>query len=117
MKKIKIRFQEWDCIVRTGLYENSRLAITLEDANDGDLVATATTNIPERALEENSVFIKEYSENEGMFEVLHKAGIITNIVTGSSNQGFAIIKSYRLAPLGEELLQEAYKAFIDGDNE
>ena len=77
-------FKEWTCIVRPVLYPDGSPGLVLEDANDGSPVATATVNLPSQLREiiemtEDDgydlsgamlVFIKDYSENEGMFRAL-----------------------------------------------
>ncbi len=57
-------------------YEKRRRAIQLLDASDGSLVATATVNIPDSPLGEDEVFIKNWSENEGVLPSMIDAGYI-----------------------------------------
>jgi hypothetical protein len=57
-------------------YDNSRRAIQLLDAHDGSLVATATVNIPEAPIGKDEIFIKNWSENEGVLESMIDAGYI-----------------------------------------
>ena len=73
-----VQFREWTCHVILDRYQNGRIALSLVDANNGEPVATATCNIPELPLEDHEVFIKDYSENEGMLATLEKAGIVRN---------------------------------------
>ena len=72
----KVNFIGFDCVVEKGEYQNGRPALQLIDANDGAPVATATVNMPGVDLEENHVFIKDYSENEGMLDALVHARIV-----------------------------------------
>lgn len=74
MKNVK--FKDWNCKLRFRKYQNGRTAIELVDAINGEPIAMATVNIPECALEEDEVIIKNYSENEGMLDALIGAGII-----------------------------------------
>lgn len=74
---LKVRFKEWDCIVQFHLYNNCRTAIELVDEKDGEPVLMATVNIPEAHIESDEVIIKNYSENEGILEVLIEAEIIS----------------------------------------
>ena len=77
----KVKFKEWDCIVQFAKYaNNNRTAIELIHATEGDSVAMATINVPDEELEEDEVVIKDYSENEGMFEALVNANIISESV-------------------------------------
>ena len=59
------------------MYENTgRTALTLVDADDGEQVACATVNLPEHKLGPGEIFIKTWSENEGMLEFLLKNHIV-----------------------------------------
>jgi hypothetical protein len=75
----KVIFKKWQCNVLLKQYSNNRTAITLEDA-DGEPIATATVNLPDEPLEKDEVFIKNWSENEGMLDVLITAGIIGPVI-------------------------------------
>ena len=80
MKKPHIvRFMEWDCTVMLAHYSNKRIALQLNDAHDGEPVVTATVNIPEIPLKDDEVLIKDYSENEGMLELLIREGIVEKL--------------------------------------
>lgn len=77
---MKVKFKDWDCVVQWSIYyENNNIAIQLVDENTKELVAVATTNtgfkddFPE-------VQIKDYSENEGMWQALVDAGVIEDKV-------------------------------------
>jgi len=61
-------------------YAHPRIALILEDPDEGEIIATATINIPEEKIAVGEVIIKDYSENEGMFNVLYNAGIISKPV-------------------------------------
>ena len=72
-----VRFKEWICELQFGKYHgNHRTAIELICHKTGELIATATVNVPEIPLKENEVIIKDYSENQGMFQALFNAGIV-----------------------------------------
>ena len=79
---IQVKFKQWTCNVNFAKYVNGRPAIMLSDIEDGSPVAKATINIPEIELDNNEVIIKDYSENEGVLDVLLNAGIIED--TGTS---------------------------------
>jgi hypothetical protein len=93
---IKVRFKEWDCRLEVSRYSNGRLALLLvEDRKDGESVAVASVNLPFDYLGNNEVFIKDYSENEGMLNALNAAGIIE--VTGERVwSGFAQVDKVRV---------------------
>ena len=69
-------FQDENCKVSLGSYDNRRPALRLFDEDDLPM-ATATINLPEEPLGENQVIIKSYSENAGMDDALMNAGIIS----------------------------------------
>jgi hypothetical protein len=56
-------------------YANGNNAITLADTQ-GEMYATASVNVPGVELESNEVLIKNYSENEGILEMLEEAGYV-----------------------------------------
>jgi hypothetical protein len=56
-------------------YSNGRTAIQLIDTYDNEPVCTASVNV-EAPLNHDEVVIKNYSENEGVYEALLEAGII-----------------------------------------
>lgn len=73
-----IEFQQWLCTVEKTTYkDNNRTALVLKDSYDDDEVAIATVNIPNYPLKDDEVIIKDYSENEGMLEILMKAEIVS----------------------------------------
>lgn len=74
---MKISFLSYDCKIVKGVYSNGRTAMELVDATDGEPVCTATVNIPETHIEKDEVIIKNYSENEGILDVLIEAGVIS----------------------------------------
>ena len=74
-----MKYYNDDVRVITGHYPNGRIALSLIDYNDGTPVATATINVPELPLRPSRVFIKDYSENEGVLTTLVEAGIVRPI--------------------------------------
>lgn len=75
----QVEFLGFNCNVEISSYSNLRKAILLIDANNPEeVVAVATVNIPFFNIREDEVVIKNYSENEGIFDVLIKAGIISD---------------------------------------
>lgn len=73
---IKVRFKQWDCELQRSRYGNGRTALVLIHAEDRDPVATVTVNLPDEPLGPNEVFVKDWSENEGMVEAMEQAGIL-----------------------------------------
>jgi hypothetical protein len=62
--------------IELGKYANGRTRINLIDDLDNEPYATATTNLPDVLLLDNEVFIKDYSENEGILDFLTKNNIV-----------------------------------------
>ena len=76
--KNQVNFKGFKCHVDISkTYKNERPAIVLTDVEDGSGVAYASVNLPNVELDVNEVVIKNYSENEGMLDVLVEAGIIS----------------------------------------
>jgi hypothetical protein len=73
-----VKFKRWICFVEMGTYPNDRNAIELINSKNGEPILVATINVPEILINEDEVIIKNYSENEGVFEALIKAKIIGN---------------------------------------
>ena len=79
-----VEFAGFKCEVMIQKYGTGNPAVRLLDIEDGMPIATASVNIDGLDLDE--VAIKNYSENEGMYDALLKAGVITpkhrNLSTG-----------------------------------
>lgn len=103
---MKVKFKEWDCILRQGLkYDNGRIALLLNDEFDGQPIATASVNMADvETAYPDEIFIKEYSENEGMTEALIGAGVINPDPVQTVRTGFVIVKSYKLTEEAYEYL-------------
>ncbi len=70
-----VEFAGFKCDVMIQKYTTGNLAVRLLDAEDGMPVATATTNID--GLDSDEIAIKDYAENEGVYDALLDAGVIT----------------------------------------
>lgn len=75
----KVKFQDWYCETVVKRYLNGNTAIQLWNEEEG-LIATATVNLGEK-LPRNQAYIKDYSENTGMLDVLKEAGIVKKVVS------------------------------------
>lgn len=74
------KFGQYQLVPQFGQYRNnSRVSITLIDAEDGIPFAVATVNLPDEKLEENEIAIKNHSENEGILWALQEAGIVGQV--------------------------------------
>ena len=71
-----VTFHNWTCNVERTKYYDGNIALQLIDAEDGAPVAMATVNLPDAPLEPNHVYIKNWSENEGVLAALVEAGIV-----------------------------------------
>lgn len=69
----KVRFLGCDCTIRNEEYANGGTCLRLVD-EDGEDFLTATSWIP--GLAAGEVAVKNYSENEGILDVLVDAGIV-----------------------------------------
>ena len=78
---MKVTFNNWDCILEKKTYPNNRIALQLIDAEDGSPVAMVTVNLPNEQLNDNEVLIKDYSENEGMYQALVDAKVISEAIS------------------------------------
>jgi hypothetical protein len=93
----RVRFKNWDCVIQKCEYGNGRPALQLVDASDGEPIATATVNLPDLPAGPNQVFIKDYSENEGMLKALTEAGVVKP--TGETvRSGFVEVPVCELQP-------------------
>lgn len=96
MSTKQVRFMNWLCNVNTDAkYDNDRTAITLTDAEDGSPICTASVNLPDHPCEENEVWIKDYSENQGIEKVLIDAKIISNPIAMVA-QGHVVINKCKI---------------------
>jgi hypothetical protein len=74
----RVEFHGWACRVERASYGGTdRIALPLYAVEDGSPVAVATVNLPELALGADQVVIKDYSENEGMLELLVASGVVS----------------------------------------
>lgn len=83
-----IIFNGSKCVVELGKYPNGNISILLHDEETGES-ALATTNLAQK-LPEGHVYIKDYSENEGMLTCLIKHRIVRGL-KGIVRSGFVEI--------------------------
>lgn len=101
---MRVKFKKWDCIIEWSIYsQNDNIAIQLIDENTKELISVATTNTG-RKNEEFKVQIKDYSENEGMWQSLVDAGVIKDNIVSTIPTGYVEVKV-------AELTEEAKKDF------
>jgi hypothetical protein len=90
------KFHSWTCVLRLARYRNGQRAIELIDPFTGESIAVATVCLVDETTEFDEVFIKDYSENEGMTKTLIYAGIIKPEVIKVVESGFVSISKYKL---------------------
>lgn len=79
-----------DCVAKFGRYGDGNLAIVIEDGNTLERIAVATVNVGMPG-----VFIKDYSENEGMLKQLVEKGLVEEI-GATFTSGYVEIPEVRL---------------------
>ena len=110
---MKVQFKNWSCYTKAERYQlNGRLCIILLDTEDHQQVAIATVNLPEYRLKEegiilndDQIFVKDYSENEGMTKALIDAGVIEQTPICCVKTGYVEVSTYRLT-------EQAIKEFV-----
>ena len=97
-----VEFAGYSCLLVKAQYSNGRTALQLVDQDDGEMVATATTNIPEVTLKADEIIIKNYSENDGMLQCLVDAGYVAE--TGKvTRTGHCIVPIAKLLKHGNPI--------------
>ena len=92
----QVLFQSWLCRVIPTVYSNNgSLGLMLKEVDTGESIAVATINMThdDYAMELSNkhqivgvhpynitVYIKDYSENQGMLVALQKAGIVSDVI-------------------------------------
>lgn len=73
-----VQFKKWICDLTYGRYQDQSIAIRLRSAVTKEPIANATLCLAEYKEKPDplNVFIKDYSENEGMVDALAKASVI-----------------------------------------
>ncbi|MBE9071226.1 hypothetical protein [Microcystis sp. LEGE 08355] len=79
---MNIIFKQWNCLVIVSKYLKGGFpAIYLIDANNGEQIAKATVNLIDYGIEPepNHCYLKDYSENQGIVEILAGARVVIPI--------------------------------------
>ena len=91
-----------NCYVEATVYARSEKRIALQifqiDHNFVDVVAIATVNMPEHPCPPDEIYVKDWSENEGMTEFLVNNRIINPKVEHYVTSGFAHVSRHKLTP-------------------
>lgn len=72
-----IKFLGFKCRLEKGQYPNGRIALELIEIGTEEPVLVASINMISEFLLKDEVIIKNYSENEGVLDVLIKSKIIS----------------------------------------
>jgi hypothetical protein len=72
-----VKFKQWDCSLAFGEYKNGRTALFLTDKETSEDVLIASVNLPDWGLRPNEIAIKNYSENEGVLDVLIEHKVVS----------------------------------------
>jgi UDP-N-acetylglucosamine enolpyruvyl transferase len=70
-----INYKGRECELRIGKYHNGNTSIELVNVVTDEVVVVATLNLDE-VLPEGQIYIKNYSENEGVLDVLQQHNVI-----------------------------------------
>ena len=77
----KMSYKQYKAVViRSKYVNNDNLALMLIDEKDGSLITKITVNTEEK-LPEGFGYVKNYSENEGIMEVLQEEGLIKKVLS------------------------------------
>lgn len=77
-------------------YSNNRKALFITDPVTAEPYATCTVNLPELKCNDDEVFVKDYSENEGMAQILIDNGVICPQPLSTFRYNFVEISKYKL---------------------
>lgn len=93
-----VQFKQWICSLIIGQYGDGSKALELINATTGEPIATCTVSLAgtNRHPAKNNVFVKGYSENEGMEQALIDAGVIKPERIRTEQNGFVEIGEYTL---------------------
>ena len=94
--------KETEASIQIRHYKNNRTALQLVGPS-GELLLTATVNLPHEELPDNQVFIKNYAENTGILTVLQEKKII-KLVDRQVMSGFVWLDVAELRPTTDWLL-------------
>lgn len=96
-----------ECVTEFARYRNGQLNLQLYTRQTGEPWLTASVALNNEELPEGCMFVKNYSENEGVVSMLFNAGVIEVEPVKTVRSGFVEISAYRLT---EAALNEAKKA-------
>lgn len=93
-----VNFAGFLCETRFGSYQNGDPALELVDPETGEPVARCTVFFPDRPTGPRKIFVKDWSENDGMVDALIEAKIIEPECLEVVRTGFVDCGLYSLRP-------------------
>jgi hypothetical protein len=77
---VKVRFKQWNCVVKLTHYRDQRPALILRHEFTGEDILVASVNLPDVPLRNDEILIKDWSENEGVLQLLMDNGVIGPVI-------------------------------------
>ena len=75
-----VQFKDWRCRLYLASYSDGNTALSMYDTEDGSAIACVSLNLvpvePELLEDRALIYLKDYSENEGMLDLLIAEGIV-----------------------------------------
>ena len=79
-----VQFKDWRCRLYIAHYSDGNTALSMYDTEDGSAIACVSINLvdddgnvePELLEDRALIYLKDYSENEGMLDLLIEEGIV-----------------------------------------
>ena len=75
-----VQFKNWRCRLYLASYSDGNTALSMYDTEDGSAIACVSLNLvpvePELLEDRALIYLKDYSENEGMLDLLIAEGIV-----------------------------------------
>jgi hypothetical protein len=103
-KLVEVDFAGYHCQLLLDRYREGGLCLRLVNMDEFDRIAIATACLPDDPPPPGCIYIKDYSENQGMLQTLCHAGVITD--TGERvSTGYTELAIARLAPRIEQQFQ------------
>ena len=93
-----------NCYFNVSRYcENDNLAVTIMNSDLG-VISRATVN-PGVSINDDWIFLKDYSENEGTVDWFLREGLIESYPTIDVESGWVVIKAYKLTEKGKSIIK------------
>lgn len=73
---MQLKYKKWDVVLKKDTYIDGSTCLSLVDAHDCSPIARCTAALQNEVPPDGHVFIKDWSENEGMLEFLVKNGVV-----------------------------------------